>query len=294
MPWLFLATSVAFLQSVKDVYNKTQLKSFDEYIIGCSLTFFTALFLSPLLFLIDIPQLGNNFWFPLFISSSLNGICYIFYFKAIKISNLSVVAPISTLSPLFLLITSPLILQEFPQPLGIIGLLFIVVGSYLFNLKEKQKGYLAPFRAIIIDRGSRLALLDAFLWSISTNFDKIGIQNSSPIFWGISLFFTVSIMLLPIALYKSHQNLYKLKTGGWKLIIYGIINSVAMGCQMIAINLTFVAYVISVKRTSALFSIVLGKIILKEKGFRERLLGAAIMVSGLFLITISQLEFGKI
>ena len=69
-----------------------------------------------------------------------------------------------------------------------------------------------------------------------------------------------------------------------------MINSVAMGCQMIAINLTFVAYVISVKRTSALFSVILGKIILKEKGIKERLLGAAIMVSGVFLITISQLK----
>ncbi len=32
MLWFLLASSVAFIQSVKDVYNKTQLKSFDEYI----------------------------------------------------------------------------------------------------------------------------------------------------------------------------------------------------------------------------------------------------------------------
>ena len=288
MPWLFFATSVAFIQSIKDVYNKTQLKNFDEYIIGCSLTFFTSLFLSPLLFLIDIPQLGNNFWLALSVGGCLNAIAYILYLRAIKISDLSIIAPITTFSPLFLLITSPLIVGEFPQPLGIIGVLLIVLGSYLLNLKEKQRGYLAPFRAIITDKGSRLALLVAFIWSISANFDKIGVQNSSPIFWGISVFFTISIFLLPIVLYKSHHNLYKLKTGGCKLAVYGMINSVAMGCQMIAINLTFVAYVISVKRTSALFSVLLGTIILKEKGIKERLLGAAIMVSGVFLITISQ------
>ena len=89
-------------------------------------------------------------------------------------------------------------------------------------------------------------------------------------------------LLILALLYKSHQNLYKPKTGGWKLAVYGMINSVAMGCQMIAINLTFVAYVISVKRPSALFSVLLAKIILKEKGIKERLLGAAIMVSGVF------------
>ncbi|NET17555.1 MAG: EamA family transporter, partial [Okeania sp. SIO1H6] len=251
MLWFFLATSVAFLQSVKDVYNKTQLKNFDEYIIGCSLTFFTALFLSPLLFFIEIPQLGNNFWLALSVSASLNAIAYIIYLKAIKISDLSIIAPITTFTPLFLLITSPLIVREFPNMLGMFGVLLIVVGSYLLNIKEKQRGYFAPFRAIITDKGSRLALLVAFIWSISSNFDKVGVQNSSPIFWGISVFFTISTLLLPIVLYKSHNNLYKLKTGSWKLVIYGMINSIEMGCQMMAINLTFVAYVISVKRTSA-------------------------------------------
>ncbi|MEB3342890.1 EamA family transporter [Okeania sp.] len=288
MLWFFLAISVASLQSVKDVYNKTQLKNFDEYITTCSLAFFTSLFLSPLLFLIGIPQLGNNFWFALLVTGLLDAIAYTFYLRAIKISDLSIIAPITTFSPLFLLITSPLIVGEFPQPLGIIGVLLIVIGSYLLNLRQKQQGYLAPFQAIITDEGSRLALLVAFVWSISANFDKVGVQNSSPIFWVVCVFFTVSILLLPIVLYKSHHNLSKLKTGGWKLIIYGMINSVAMGCQMVAINLTFVAYVISVKRTSALFSVFLGKIILKEKGIKERLLGAAIMVSGVFLITISQ------
>lgn len=290
MLWFFLATSVAFLQSVKDVYNKTQLKNFDEYIIGCSLTFFTALFLSPLLFFIEIPQLGNNFWLALSVSASLNAIAYTIYLKAIKISDLSIVAPIATFTPLFLLITSPLIVGEFPNLMGIIGVLLIVVGSYVLNIKEKQRGYFAPFRAIIIDKGSRLALLVAFIWSITGNFDKVGVQNSSPIFWGISVFFTISILLLPIVLYKSHHNSYKIKTGGWKLVVYGMINSVAMGCQMMAINLTFVAYVISVKRTSALFSVILGKIILKEKGIKERLLGATIMILGVFLISISQLN----
>ncbi|MCL2933825.1 MAG: GRP family sugar transporter [Trichodesmium sp. MAG_R03] len=287
MLWFVLAISVALSQSLKDVYNKTQLKNFDEYIIGCSLTFFTSLFLSPLLLFIDTPQVGNKFWLALLVSGFLNGIAYILYLRAIKISDLSIVAPITTFSPLFLLITSPLIVGEFPQLLGIIGVLLIVLGSYLLNLKQKQQGYLAPFRAIITDHGSRLSLLVAFIWSISANFDKVGVQNSSPIFWAISVFFTISIILLPIVLYKSHHNLYKLKTGGWKLVIYGMINSLAMGCQMMAINLIFVAYVISVKRTSVLFTVVLGKIILKEKNIKERLLGAAIMVSGVLLITIS-------
>lgn len=290
MLWFLLALSVAFLQSIKDVYNKTQLQKFDEYIICCSLTFFTSVFLTPLLFFIEIPQLGNNFWWALFVSGFLNAIAYTVYLKAIKISDLSIIAPITTFTPLFLLITSPLIVGEFPNLIGVLGVLLIVVGSYLLNIKEKHKGYLAPFRAIIIDKGSRLALLVAFIWSITSNFDKVGVQNSSPIFWAISIFFTISILLLPMVLLKSRQHLYKVKIGWLKLAFYGMLNSLAMGCQMVAINLTLVAYVIAVKRTSAVFSVVLGNIILKEEGIKERLLGAGIMVFGVFLITCSQLK----
>ncbi|MDJ0556942.1 MAG: EamA family transporter [Microcoleaceae cyanobacterium MO_207.B10] len=289
MLWFLLAISVAFLQSVKDVYNKTQLQNFDEYIIGCSLTFFTALFLSPLLFFIEIPQVGKKFWLALLLSGCLNAIAFTIYLRAIKISDLSIIAPITTFTPLFLLITSPLIVGEFPNPIGVIGVLFIVIGSYLLNIKEKHRGYLAPFQAIFTDKGSRLALLVAFIWSLTSNFDKVGVQNSSPFFWGISIFFTISVLLLPMVLQKSRRSLYKLKVGGWKLVVYGIINSVAMGCQMVAINLTLVAYVIAVKRTSALFSVVLGKVVLQEEGIKERFLGSGIMVLGVFIITLSQL-----
>lgn len=103
------------------------------------------------LLFIDAPQVGNKFWLALLVSGFLNRISYTLYLRAIKISDLSIIAPITTFSPLFLLITSPLIVGEFPQLFGTIGVLLIVLRSYLLNLKQKHQGYLAPFRAIITD-----------------------------------------------------------------------------------------------------------------------------------------------
>jgi len=56
---------------------------------------------------------------------------------------------------------------------------------------------------------------------------------------------------------------------------------------MLAINLTLVAYVISIKRLSIIFSVIFGFLLFKEKGFKERLTGAIIMVLGVILITLS-------
>ena len=56
---------------------------------------------------------------------------------------------------------------------------------------------------------------------------------------------------------------------------------------MAAINLTLVAYVVSVKRTSAIMSVLFGYFIFKERGIKERLIGATIMIIGVLLIVLS-------
>ncbi|MCK4555658.1 MAG: hypothetical protein KAT83_03550 [Candidatus Aenigmarchaeota archaeon] len=51
-------------------------------------------------------------------------------------------------------------------------------------------------------------------------------------------------------------------------------------------TLTLAAYVIAVKRTNTLFSVVFGAIFFKEKNIRGRLLGAALMVLGVAIISL--------
>ena len=56
---------------------------------------------------------------------------------------------------------------------------------------------------------------------------------------------------------------------------------------MTAINLTLVAYVISIKRTSTIMSVFAGYLVFKEKGVKERLIGTVIMIIGVLFITLS-------
>jgi uncharacterized membrane protein len=55
---------------------------------------------------------------------------------------------------------------------------------------------------------------------------------------------------------------------------------------MIAISMTLVAYLISIKRTSAVISVLLGSLIFKEKGLKERILGSILMILGVLFITL--------
>ena len=53
---------------------------------------------------------------------------------------------------------------------------------------------------------------------------------------------------------------------------------------MLAISMTNVAYMISLKRTSLLFGVLYGALWFKEEKIAERLMGAIIMILGVFLI----------
>lgn len=286
MTWLILGILTAFFEAVKDVFSKQNLKQSDEYVVAWSLAFFSVIFLIPWVISTGIPALNTQFAIALLIGGSINAVTAVLYIKAIKVSDLSLTVPLVALTPLFMLITSPLIVGEYPKLFDYIGILLIVTGSYLLNIKEKSQGYLAPFKALVKEPGPKLMLIVAFLWSITSNFDKIGVKNSSPIFWLFSLFSTMTVLLLPVLLHKTPNPSRKILKQLPMLAAMGFFNAVGVLCQMQALTLTLVVQVIAIKRTSVLMGVLFGHFIFKEKDIKQRLLGAAIMVFGVFVISL--------
>ncbi len=286
MTWLILGIFTAFFEAVKDVFGKQNLKKSDEYVVAWSLSFFSVISLTPWVIYTGIPALNSQFWFALLIGGSINAVTALLYIKAIKVSDLSLTVPLVALTPLFMLLTSPLIVGEYPKLFDYIGICLIVTGSYLLNIKDKSQGYLAPFKALVKEPGPKLMLIVAFLWSITSNFDKIGVKNSSPIFWIFSIFSTMSILLLPIFLHKTPNPSRKILKQLPMLAAMGFFNAVGVLCQMQALTLTLVVQVIAIKRTSVLMGVLFGHFIFKEKDIKQRLLGAAIMVFGVFVISL--------
>ncbi|MCP4148286.1 MAG: EamA family transporter, partial [bacterium] len=148
----------AFFEALKDVVGKKSLEHCNEYIVAWSLRIFALPFLLPLLFFAGDLHLGGRFWPALIAGGSLNILTTIMYMKAIKSSALSVTVPMVTFTPVFLLITSPILLGEFPPLSGISGIILVVLGAYFLNIKEKSSGLAAPFKALLREKGPRLML----------------------------------------------------------------------------------------------------------------------------------------
>ncbi len=286
MIWVVFAFLTAFFESIKDVLSKKSLKEIDEYVVAWSLWFFPIPLLLIILFITGIPSIEPSFWLILIIGGICNVFATIFYMKSIKHTDLSLSVPLLAFSPLFLLFTSPLLVGEFPNQYGLIGVLLIVLGSYMLNIKKRSKGIIEPFHALIKEKGPRFMLLVAVIWSISANIDKIGVKNSTPFFWITMMAIFVSLSLFPIVVHRFPKERKTSKNWVKALIPIGLIYGLTILNQMIAINLAMVPYVISIKRTSTILAVVWGFLIFKEKNIKDRLAGVIIMIVGVLFITL--------
>lgn len=286
MIWLLFAILTAFFESLKDVSSKYSLRNLDVYIVAWVANIFAVIFLIPLLLLNGIPKIETQFWIALFIGGSLNVISFTLYIRAIQIADLSLTVPLVTLTPLFMLITSPLIVQENPTVADAIGIFLIVIGSYVLNLRERKHGYFAPLKALLRNKGSRFMLMVAFIWSITSNFDKVGVVNSSPLFWSTALYAYLAVGMFPIAFFNSRHKFKQILPNLKPIMVVGFFHAIAITFQMIAVTYTLVTQVIAIKRMSALISVLFGHFLFQEKGLRERLTGAAIMVFGVIVLTL--------
>ncbi len=182
-------------------------------------------------------------------------------------------------SPVFLILTSRVMLREKVSNVGIIGILMVVVGSYILNISKVKEGVFEPFKSLVYEKGTRYMLLVSFIWSITANLDKCGVLMSSPLVWTFLMSFGIGFMGGTMLLLKNKTPTFKRS-----MIFVSVADSLSALFQMIAISLIYVPYVISIKRLSIMFSSVMGYLIFKEK---PNFLGILIMLLGATIILLT-------
>lgn len=287
MVWLFLAFLTALSRTLQNVLVKFSLREIDEYVVALSWWLFSVPFLLLLLPFTHIPSVNLEFWIGLFGAGVTGAASTIIYAKAIKQDDLSLAVPLTALTPAFLLVAAPLIVGESVGFFGVAGVLLITLGSYTLYMDKRHAHFLAPFQAIVKSEGGRHMLAVALIWSIGASFEKIGVQNSAPIFWSVVYCVFVSLLLLPVVAYKSRTKMIDIKRH-WKLLGgLGFSFALVLAFQMTALQTGPVTYVIAVKRMSILFTSLLGFFLFGERSIFKRTAGVIVMLAGVFFIAFS-------
>ena len=196
--------------------------------------------------------------------------------------------PFLALTPLFLIFTSNIILGEGVSVYGGTGILLMAIGSYSLNIHMISKDVLEPVKAILREKGCVMMIIVAFIFSITASLGKVAIEHSSPVFFGGFYFVLVTILFTPIALTMNRGRISIEKKDVIPLASIGITFSLMIIFHMLAMSMINVAYMISIKRTSLLFSIAYGHYLFKEERIAEKTFGSIIMLAGFLLIVLGK------
>lgn len=286
MLWFYLSLTTAVTLATIDALSKYALRDSGEEAVAWVSWGFAIPFLLAIAPFIEIPYLDFTFWLSTIAALPLEVIAVLLYIKAIKVSPLSLTIPFLALTPVFLIATSFIMLGELPSPSGIAGIVLITIGAYLLNLNSFGKGILAPIKAIAKEKGSIMMIAVAFIYSITSNLGKIAVLHSSPLFFTVAYTIIFSIFFLPYVMYKERKIVSAIKARIPLFLLIGFLFAIMVTAHFSAISLTKVSYMISVKRTSLIFSVLYGWLFFKEENIRERLLGSIVMVIGVVLITL--------
>ncbi len=286
--WIIYSLLTAFFLATSDALTKRALSSRNVYFVAWARLVFALPLLILLLLFIDIPSLDRTFWIAVVCALPLEIAAMILYTKALKVSPLSVTVPFLALTPLFLILMSNIILGEKVSLNGAIGIILMASGGYTLNIHAAKKDIAGPIKAVFREKGSLMMIAVAFIYSITSSLGKMAIEHSSPIFFGSFYFIIMAVVFTPIALRKNNGSISMTKKDVAPLAATGFTYSLMIVFHMLALSLTQVAYMISVKRTSLLFSLLYGYFLFKEGKITEKAVGSAIMLAGFVLIVLTR------
>ncbi|RLN82135.1 hypothetical protein BBJ28_00007474 [Nothophytophthora sp. Chile5] len=242
-----------------------------------------------------MPPLNGLFWTSVCISGSINIVTSYLYNRAIQISTLSATVPFLSFTPAFLVVVAFLVLGEVPTVSGVVGISIAMLGGFwLQGAKDDRVSKDFPLDTANASKGSMYMILVAFLWSISNAFDKIGVQNASPLVYGATIQVIVAV---------GSYVLQRMRVGGeeiylpigqemkipWKFVVLaGLTSVVAYYINLVATQYLEVSYVIAIKRSGCIWSVLMGRFLFRERNLRKKIPSIMLMVLGVVCIVMGK------
>jgi drug/metabolite transporter (DMT)-like permease len=289
MTWFLLSLTAALGLATADALTKRFLSDLPPYRMGVVRILSTAPWMALALLFLPTAVPDRTFWLAIAAALPLELLAFFLYMRALKLSPLSLSLPFLAFTPVFMILTGRFILGESIGPGGALGILLIVLGAYVLNLSKMKSGLLGPIRAVMREPGSWIMLLVSFIYSLTAPVGKVAILHSNPWFFAAvyNLVLTAAILALWPAVGGGTDTRGMFNRYGPMLMV-GFVTALENLCHMMAIAQVEAAYMIAIKRLSLLFGVLYGAWWFGEQNIRERLVGAAIMVAGVFLIKWAQ------
>lgn len=286
---IILVIISAFIHSFWNLLAKKSKNKlvFNWYII----LFGPVLYLPLFLYFVSINQteLQPIGWLFIILSALFHTFYFYFLGKTYSYGHLSLTYPIVRSSPLFVPLLAFLLIREKLSFVGISGIIIILIGIYLLHLRSiSWKSFLEPLK-YMKGKATTYAFSTALFSAFYSVNDKMGVRCVQPFIYIYITWIVLSIFYLPIIFSKNNRKDIKFE---WKdnkksILISAFLVLFSYLLTLFAFTIDKVSYIVSLRQLSAVFGVILGTFVLKEKYGKIRLFASIIMFIGFFLVIIA-------
>lgn len=240
-------------------------------------------------------ELTGKFWQGMFWGVTLNILAVYFLYKALDMADLSYLMPYMTLTSLTLIVPPIIIFGEIPSVMGFVGIVFIVSGALVMEIKKKTRCPEFKETARKNRKGLMYFLVTAGCFTITPTALTLAVRESSVLFTsflshlliGIGFIFLI-IVFKETGRAKEILSDKQIKRGFLvAVILAGLSIAIANTSINAALDVQKVAYVMGIKRLMPLFAFVIGLVYFKERqDIPKKILATLLMVAGAVLITV--------
>ena len=268
-----------FSNSFSNVFQK-QLAEHKEKpaVINFFNYFILSLFSVFIIFLSDFSYLNFEFIIYAVLGGIFGAICNCFMVLALEKGQLSVLGPLNSYKAVIGLIFGIIILGEYPDIYGLLGIILIIMGSYFI--------FDSPKDILKKDIGYRFCAL--FFSAVEAVFIKKVIVLSS-----ITISFAVSSIMGCLFSYLITRYITKsqIKIPAKNICPKYIFASLCFGIMTFSTAYVFkylnVGYALSLFQLSIILNVFLGWKLFKEQNLHKKLAGSAIIILGSVIILLT-------
>lgn len=290
--WFVFSLVSAITYSTRSILEKKLLKNADKYILAFSLRFFALpFFLVALLFhpqqIVNPATLPLVFWLAtIYVSVISTPIEMIYLYKALQLEEVSYIAPLVSLAPVFTTLINIFVFKETPTIFGFMGIIFIVSAVYILNVNQKGEGFLQPFKYLYKNKAAKYALIMMAFYSLGIIVDKIAITGAGVYYYAFLNYLLVSASLLFLLVFKAKTHIGQIKKSSMSFLLLGFVVAFYTIFRFLALENGNAGYVSAVMGSSVFFTILFGVVVLKEGRVRTKIISGVLILIGLTLIKI--------
>ncbi|MBI2418797.1 MAG: EamA family transporter [Ignavibacteriales bacterium] len=290
MNWFPIAFASALLSAASAVSQKKVLFKLDVLEFALVISVLNALLTVPFALMADYGTLNAMNVGALFIKSALGAWSFLCVMYALKNMEISGALPLMALSPGIIALFAYFLLGDIMQPLQVGGLVMLLAGTYLLEVKHGQS-FFEPFKVMARSQYHHYIFTALALFTVTSLLDKLllGKYKMPPMpFLVLQQFFYLLVIALVFIVKKGVGGVYKAFTYPREMWLWlGAIALFTLGYRyslILAVKIAPVAAVLGVKRISVFIAAVTGGRLFKESGLLKKALAAAIIVAGAILI----------